>query len=355
MSACVECLRASLLRADVSAALEISGAGPEAAREVFDAGEDAMVAELVARGVRSPGSTPIPPNEVWRICRHDSEFPPGLTAFTRPADVPHVLYGVGDRNQLERLADRGGIAVVGARRATAYGREVAYSLSRDAAGLGLSVVSGMALGIDGAAHRGVLQGGGSTIAVLAGGPDVAYPRSHRLLHEQILGSGCVISENPPGFEARRWGFVARNRIIAGLVRMVVFVEGSENSGARHTVEFATELGAEVGVVPGPVTSPLSAGPNELLGDEGVWTIRGIDDVAEILMLERFAGVAEPPTGGDSLADRLLELIGAGARTPRELAESLSDQTPREISRSLGQLELNGRLRRGSGGEYERVV
>jgi DNA processing protein len=292
---------------------------------------------------------------LWTVCRHDPEYPERLRLFSQLSDVPAVIYGVGSKKLFDQLTDANGLAIVGARRASAYGREVAYSLGNEASAAGMIVVSGMALGVDGAAHRGALQGGGRTIAVLAGGPELPYPRSHRLLHEQIRTAGCVISENPPGAQAQRWAFVARNRVIAGLAAMTIFVEGSEDSGAMHTVRFAEELGAEIGSVPGPITGPLSTGPNKLLSTEGVVVIRGIDDVLGPLA----TGFNSPQLPGfatdqvDEFGGTILELIAAGDRTPRELAQSLPACTPREISRALGQLELLGLIERESSGQYVR--
>ncbi|MFT4049926.1 MAG: DNA-protecting protein DprA [Solirubrobacterales bacterium] len=360
MSACAECLRASLLRAEITSVMESSGAGAVAARRALEADPDEMLFTLESRGGAEPAFDELlaalsSECRVWTVCRHDPEFPAGLTGFAREADIPHVIYGVGEKRHFDELREPGGIAIVGARRATAYGREVAYSLAQGAAGLGLTVISGMALGIDGAAHRGSLQGGGPTIAVLAGGPNVAYPRSHRLLHQQLLERGCAISENPPGVQARRWAFVARNRIIAAMSRIVVFAEGSAESGARHTVEFATQLDIPVGAVPGPITSPLSAGPNGLLGAEGVITVRGIDDISQHLQLDRLvfsSGFTDDP---GSLAERVLGLVAAGERTPQALAAAIEGCDPREISRALGELELKGRVKRAAGGEYERLL
>jgi DNA processing protein len=292
---------------------------------------------------------------VWAVCRHEPEYPQRLTTFAQPSDVPAVLYGVGRKALFDELETRNGVAIVGARRASAYGREVAYSLANEASSLGMIVSSGLALGVDGAAHRGALQGGGRTIAVLAGGPETAYPRSHRLLYEQLIEAGCVISENPPGSQARRWAFVARNRIIAGLAALTVFVEGSEDSGAMHTIKFAEELGTCIGAVPGPVTAPMSAGPNELLSGAGVTLVRGIRDVINELELE-FDAPQLPGFAGDDagpIGPAILDLIAAGERTPRALAQSLPDYSPREISQALGQLELRGHVVRESSGEYIR--
>lgn len=349
MSACKQCLSASLARAGLIEELE-SGAGVSGGlRERLDAGisqrEYAATTSdldwLVAETER---------HELWTICRHDPEFPARLTCFARRSDVPHVLFGRGDKRHLDQLATSSAVSLVGARRASAYGREAAYSLARECAAAGIVVVSGMALGIDGAAHRGALAGSGATIAVLAGGPEVPYPRSHRLLYEQILAAGCVVSEAPPGATARRWSFVARNRIIAGLSDLTVFVEGTVTSGARHTIDFADELEIPIGAVPGPITSPLSVGPNALLGEAGVVAVRGTDDICSVVGLE-----PSPPAQGEAsgTAERVLTQISCGDRDPRALAAALGDISSRELLRLLGELELAGRVRRGPGGQYER--
>lgn len=353
MSACRQCIAASLARAGVIDSLEqerISSAQATLLIERSSADHDVEPASAVDRCLAA-----VVEHELWTICRHSAGFPPGFLLFAREADVPHVLYGLGDRGHLGAMIGAPGVAIVGARRASAYGREVAYGLGRDAADAGLTVVSGMALGIDGAAHRGALQGGGPTIAVLAGGAERPYPRSHRLLHEQIASGGCVVSESPPGFEAKRWSFVARNRIIAALAELTVFVEGTRSSGARHTVEFAEQLSLPVGAIPGPITSPMSAGPNSLLTELGVVAIRGIEDVTDVLGIERFRGGACDVDQPGSEDDELLQALLAGARDPRSLGAALPHLGAREISRRLGELELGGRLRRLSNGEYEVIL
>jgi DNA processing protein len=365
MSACVACLRASILRSESLTFAERRYASTVKASRLLRLDPEEMLEELrrdhpaiddsLARTTDQLLDEASARDGLWTVCRHDPEFPERLRRFEEPSDVPSVIYGIGEKQRFDELTDTNGLAIVGARRASAYGREVAYSLANEASAAGMIVVSGMALGVDGAAHRGALQGGGRTIAVLAGGPEVAYPRSHRLLHEQIRASGCVISENPPGAQAQRWAFVARNRLIAGLGAMTVFVEGSEDSGAMHTVRFAEELGAGVGAVPGPVTGALSAGPNRLLGAEGVTVVCAISDVLDELAITpdapRLPGFDRE--GIDGLAEMILELISAGDRTPRELAKSLPARAAREISRSLGQLELLGMVEREPSGEYLR--
>lgn len=352
MSACDECLIASFERARVTSGLEAAGIAPSAAAQYLALEPADAIAAMTDRGL-APGrrTDAVEDAHIWTLCRHDPAFPPGLTDFARKSDVPRVIYGVGEAAHLgNRTAT---VAIVGARRASAYGREVAYSLAHELARDGVTVISGMALGVDGAAHRGALQSGRPTIAVLAGAPERAYPRSHRLLHEQIAAAGCVISESPPGVEARRWNFVARNRIIAALSEMTIWVEGSESSGARHTIEFCEQLGRIPGVVPGPINSPMSAGPNRLLGGEGVVAVRGAADVLDTLHIEdwgRPTPLFEDSTSSE--AALLLEAIAAGERTPRTLAAAVPELTARDITRLLGELELAGRLRRATSGEYE---
>ena len=161
-------------------------------------------------------------------------------------DAPAVLHVAGDPEVLP-APDEVAVAIVGARRATPYGLEVARALGRGLAAARVTVVSGMALGIDAAAHAGALEVGGPTIAVLAGGADVPYPRSRPALHRRIVGGGgCVVSEMPPGFTPLKWGFPARNRIIAGLAAATIVVEAAERSGSLITAEFAQDLGRVVG-------------------------------------------------------------------------------------------------------------
>lgn len=375
MSACEDCLRASVLRseglvhAETTCASTIDAArllrmDPPAMLERLRREKPGIEAEL-ARAVSAIGAGSS--DGGWTICRHEAGFPSRLLCFGDARDIPAVLYGVGAREILENCVDQASVAIVGARRASAYGREVAYTLGREAAASGLTVISGMALGVDGAAHRGALQAGGRTIAVLAGAPEIPYPRSHRLLHEQLRSDGCVVSENPPGSQARRWAFVARNRLIAGLAAMTVFVEGAEDSGARHTVGFAEELGTLVGAVPGPVTGPLSAGPNGLLAASSAAVVRGVEDVLDELgfesgqprlersaRLERFDCAESGDGGQEPLAHLVLELIAAGDRDPRTICSSLPEHGGRAVTQTLGKLELQGRISRLQSGEYQLV-
>ncbi len=163
-----------------------------------------------------------------------------------------------------RCSTEPAVAIVGARACSAYGRSVTRSLARELAAAGLVVVSGMARGIDGEAHRGALEGGGRTVAVLGCGIDRDYPAAHAELARRIGEHGLVLSEYEPGVEPAPWRFPARNRIIAGLCAAAVVVEARERSGALITADFALEEGRDVLAVPGEITSALSAGTNALL-------------------------------------------------------------------------------------------
>jgi DNA processing protein len=196
---------------------------------------------------------------------------------------PAVLFWRGDLTALARPC----VALVGTRRATSGGRDMAFELGRDLAAAGVCVVSGLALGIDGAAHRGALAGRptAATVGVAASGVDCAYPRRHAELWEAVVRAGAVVSETPPGRNAEAWRFPARNRIIAGLVSMVVVVESHTAGGSLITADAAIERGIDVRAVPGPVRSPASAGTNQLLFD-GPGPVRDANDILEALTLTR---------------------------------------------------------------------
>ncbi|MGB9186356.1 MAG: DNA-processing protein DprA, partial [Solirubrobacteraceae bacterium] len=223
------------------------------------------------------------------LCRCRPLYPEGLRALAAP---PAVLHFLGGRDRFLTLVSEPAVAVVGARRPSPYGASVARSLGRGLAAAGLTVVSGMALGIDGAAHRGALDAGAvlnagssglaaATVAVLAGGAELPYPASAHALHRRLATEGAVVSELPPGTPARRWMFPARNRIIAALSAMTVVVEARAQSGALLTAGHAVGLARPLGAVPGRVTSPLTRGPHALLR-AGARLVEGPEDVLEEL-------------------------------------------------------------------------
>lgn len=283
------------------------------------------------------------------VCRHDVRYPAGLRALP---DGPAILHVAGSLARFCAMtaADQPGVAVVGARRASTYGLEVARGLGRGLAAADVTVVSGLALGVDSAAHAGALEASGPTVAVLAGGAERPYPPSKRGLYAAIRDRNCVVAELPPGTEARRWCFPARNRLIAALARLTVVVEAMERSGSLITAEFARDLGREVGAVPGHVTSPLADGPNALLAD-GAHVIRGAEDALDLACgvgewRGRAAGTARVP---EHLA-ALHEAVAGGVDSAEALAEHGIAITT--ALAGLAELEVLGLARRTPGGRYQ---
>ena len=288
----------------------------------------------------------------WACCRHHPSYPSALRAL---GDPPAVLFGRGDPELLPGFAAREMVTIVGSRRASSYGRELATKLGRELSSAGLTVVSGMAIGIDSCAHRGALEAGGLTVAVLGCGVDVPYPPRHLRLYGEIVDRGLVIAELPPGTTARRWTFPARNRIMAALSQMTVVVEARERSGSLITAELAADLNREVGAVPGRVGSSPAAGTNGLLR-EGASVIRGADDVLDSLVgvgVERPAPrVRRGPAIEPELA-RVLSLVEEGSTGADALARA-SGLGPGPLASALVQLELSGYLRSDAAGRYERT-
>jgi len=282
------------------------------------------------------------------ICRCGDGYPPSLRDL---ADPPAVIHVAGDP---ACVGAPGAVAVVGARRATPYGLTVARELGRSLSAVGVNVVSGLALGIDSAAHAGSLEGAAAPVAVLAGGADRPYPASKRQLHAAVRAAGAVISEMPPGFGIHRWAFVARNRLIAALAQVVVVVEATQRSGSLTTADLGAELGRTVAAVPGRVTCAVATGTNALLRD-GALLVRDVRDVLDALAEltgDDYAMSAMPGPALEPELQRLLEAIGAGHATLPMLASH--GFHPRMVLAGLGELEGLGLVRRGFGGRYERV-
>ncbi|MGI8631421.1 MAG: DNA-processing protein DprA [Solirubrobacterales bacterium] len=280
----------------------------------------------------------------WAVCRCADAYPPALRDAP---DAPAVLLGVG-AGGADLLADAGTVVtVVGARRATAYGRGVARELGAELAAAGLVVASGLALGIDGDVHRGVLEvEGGPPVAVLPGGADTPYPRRHHGLWDRIVRRGAAISERPPGAQPWRWSFPARNRTMAGLACATVVVEAAHRSGSLITAEVAADLGRTVGAVPGAVTSPLSAGANELLAD-GALVVRGAADILDLML----GPGAHQARGGPALDDQqrpILAAIEAGHADADAIAQAAGFEAG-AASRALTSLELAGYVRADGAG------
>ena len=269
---------------------------------------------------------------IRRLRRRDAAYPGLLGAIHDP---PPALFVRGSGS--EEILSRPAVAVVGARACSAYGRSVARSLARELAAAGLVVVSGMARGIDGDAHRGALEAG-ITVAVLGCGVDRDYPAAHAELARRICERGLIVSEYEPGVEPAPWRFPARNRIIAGLCEATVVVEARDRSGALITTDFALEEGRDVLAVPGEITSSLSAGTNALIR-LGAVPVTCAGDVLELFGLTP----AEPSTESLGEAARaLLERLRDGALTADELVRA-SGVEPAAASAALLELELGRRV------------
>ncbi|HET9125693.1 MAG TPA: DNA-processing protein DprA [Solirubrobacteraceae bacterium] len=299
--------------------------------------------------------------ELDAICRCDPAYPEALRDLPAP---PAVLYVAGGLRRLAALRGPPCVALVGSRRPSAYGTEIARTLAADLACAGLPVVSGMALGIDAAAHRGALDAHlsagagasrpgpdapGPTVAVLPAGPDIAYPARHRRLLTHIRQRGVVLSELGPGVAPRRWMFPARNRIIAALAQLTVIVQARERSGALITAGWAARLGRLRGAVPGPATAPLSAGPHQLLR-EGAALIASVQDVLDALY--GAGAVRAPPLRQSELEPALAALLEAVADGEEGASAFARAGLNGECGlAALARLELAGLVRRGPGGRY----
>lgn len=276
---------------------------------------------------------------VRRITRSSAEYPPLLAQIPDP---PPALWLRGDAAPGVLCGPT--LALVGARACSSYGRGVARALARETAAAGAVVVSGLARGIDGEAHRGALESNGVTIAVLGCGIDRDYPSAHGELARKIIAAGgLVVSEYEPGVEPAPWRFPARNRIIAGLSRATVVVEARERSGALITADFALEDGREVMAVPGEITSGLSVGTNALLR-LGATPVTCVADVLEALGLEQPIA-ASPAVAGDGAT--VLDALAAGEATVDELTRT-TGLAPATVSAALTALELDGHVTSGEG-------
>ena len=291
-------------------------------------------------------------------------------------DAGARLVSVGDREYPSSLLDlfdppaglfvRGGelsspaaaVAIVGARNASPDGEDVTRALGAALARAGARVISGAARGIDARAHEGALDGGGVTVAVLGSGIDVAYPRQNARLIERIATMGSVVSEYPPGTKALPYRFPARNRIVAGLARAVVIVEGARGSGSMITADHALELGRDVFAVPGPVASELAQVPLSLIR-EGATLIRGAQDLLDDLGLSPAGaegGESDGPrSGGTPLPpDEAAVAAALSGSTPAETIAARAGLSLPKTLAALGALEVRG-LVRLRGGRYESRV
>ncbi len=330
---------AAVLRATPAQLQEIPNIGAKLAASIYEAMRAVNVAtelELMDRhGVR--------------LLAHGTiDYPDALATIPDP---PSLLYLRGTLQP----RDANGVALVGSRHCTAYGKRMAERLATGLARAGVTVISGLARGIDGAAHRGALQAGGRTLAVLAGGLSKVYPPEHAHLADEVTAAGALVSEAAMRMEPMAGMFPARNRIISGLARGVVIIEAAEKSGALITAQHAGEQGRPVFAVPGPVDSPASAGTHGLLR-KGAILVRGVEDILE--ELDGLAAPTKPPAAEpfpalDDVQRRIWDFLAGQARHMDEITRHLS-LTVSQASQTLLMLEMKKVVRRLPGNYYERL-
>jgi len=275
----------------------------------------------------------------------DSGYPPLLREIIDP---PLALHTRGDRALLHSMA----VAVVGSRRASPYGMNAAQKLSRDLASAGLVIVSGLARGIDAAAHEAALDSSGKTIAVLGTGIDIVYPRSHTRLFRRIADEGLIVSEFAPGTPPVPENFPMRNRVIAGLAVGTIIVEATSRSGSLITARMAAEQGREVFAVPGSIFSKGTEGTHRLI-QYGAKLVHDVDDVFDELP----GGFKRTPETEEEPDSPLREVLSALSREEAIHVDQLSSrlsQTPGAVAESLLKLELGGWIRALPGSRYVRV-
>jgi DNA processing protein len=292
----------------------------------------------------------------WVVTLDDPAYPPAL--LTMP-DPPPLLYIKG---QLARLHARS-VAVVGSRSASPQGTDDATRFARALSHAGLVVVSGLALGIDAAAHRGALAGPGGTVAVVGTGADVVYPAVHHALAQQIAAAGAILSEWPLGTPARPAHFPQRNRLIAGLVSGVLIVEAAMRSGSLITARLANEMGRDVFALPGSIHAPLSRGCHRMI-KQGAKLVETPDDILDELGIAVAATAPTAPRAGDTApgprqvnlppdALRLLDALGHAPAT-LEILAARTEMGNTLLQSTLLELELSGHLTALPGGRYTRA-
>jgi DNA processing protein len=279
------------------------------------------------------------------VCWDAASYPLALRTIVDP---PPVLWVRGSLAALNAPS----VAIVGARAASPYGLSVADRLASDLAATGLIVVSGMARGVDSAAHRGALAASGRTVAVLGSGVDVIYPPEHAALSREIAASGAVISELVPGTPPLAPFFPLRNRIISGLSRAVVVIEASEKSGSLITARMALEQGREVLAVPGNVLSGRNRGAHALLRD-GAKIVESADDILEELGMPILGPQAPPGSGGPPM-DPVLACLTPGEPSDLDAIAERTGLTPTRLLPRLLELELQGSIVRIGGGRFVRA-
>lgn len=281
--------------------------------------------------------------KINRISLDNNEF---LQIITTVANPPKKLYFIGNLPDKRQPT----VAIVGSRRPSSYGREVTHKLAYDLAKYGLIIVSGLALGADSIAHRAALEANGKTIAVLPNGLPKIYPSSHQQLARQITESGgAVICEYEPETEPLPFRFLERNRLISGLSDAIIITEAARRSGTLNTAMHALEQGREVFVVPGNITSPLSAGCNALL-KQGAHPITRAEDAIEIIAPQLLQNQIKLALGRNQLETDIIELLRSGIRDGDTLKQKLDCPTS-EFLVALSMMEIDGIIRPLGGNQW----
>jgi len=330
-----------VFRASPRALRSVENIGEERAKNIKSfAGRDELgrsVEKLVAQGVKL-------------LVEGDEDYPVALKGIG--ADAPLVLYVKGDILKEDMFA----VAIVGSRKLSHYGAAVTEKISAELAGMGLTVVSGLARGIDTTAHTASINAGGRSIGVLGSGIDVPYPPENKGLMEKLAASGCVVSEFPPGMPPNRENFPRRNRLISGLSMGVLVVEADKRSGALITAKFALEQGKEVFAVPGNINSPVSHGPNELI-KRGARAVTCAEDIVEELapVLKGFIK-KEKKSLTVELTDEERALYDIMSQEPMHI-DAVTRQSGMQASKALHvllALELKGVVKQIEGKKFHRI-
>ena len=278
-------------------------------------------------------------NKVSIIFFTDSNYPTALKEIYNP---PYILYCLGEY----KAEDENAIGIVGSRKGTDYGKRTTFDIAKELAENNITVVSGLALGLDTEAHRGALAGGGRTIAVLANGLDAIYPVSNYNLAKEITTHGCILSEQPIGMPPLKQNFPARNRIISGLSKGILVTEAGDNSGTLHTASFAVEQNRQIYAVPGPIYNPLAKGPNNLI-KQGAKIVTEPQDILEDFGIEENAREILPQGKDEEI---IFEVLKNENLHIDEIAR-LAERDSADISKILTLMEIKGKVRHLGGMVY----
>lgn len=275
---------------------------------------------------------------VKKLTIEDNAYPSPLRDIAGP---PQELFYLGASPA--KWLDRPRVAIVGSRAVSAYGKQVTAKLAWELAERGVVIISGLALGVDGIAHQACVEAGGTTVAVLANGLDRIYPSTHTALSRHILEQGgTIMSEYAAGMPSFKYNFIARNRIVAGLAQALLITEAAEKSGTLHTAKFALEQGRDVLAVPGNITSPGSAGTNQLI-KTGAIPVTSVDDVLYALGIDHAHAAQVRTRGSNAEEQAIISLLYEGISDGHALLAQ-SGLTATGFSQALTMLEISGKVR-----------